>query len=268
MNMKDVALKLSEMGDVVSRSEIANAFRISGNALNRRIWKLKNMGLITDSGKRGVYFINFHLLNKFLIHPYALANLVVKPSAVAYWSALDYHGWSNRSPGIVYVETPVHRNYTNTKKIGGLTVAMLAGFYFKPVTIKKEKFFGFVEAKIHGRNVLITDREKTILDCVEKPKYAGTVEELFDALRNAEFDENKLLSYVLRFNNKTLIKRLGFISEILGWGIEKDLLRMLTRKDRRTYPLLYPSGPNVGKFNYKWGLRINISPGFWRETKW
>ncbi len=61
---------------------------------------------------------------------------------------------------------------------------------------------------------------------------------------------------------------MGYVSEKYGWNIENKLLNLLSEKDRRSFPLFDPNGPNTGKFDYKWALRINVPEDYWWETKW
>jgi len=268
MNMINVVLRIGELDGIVTKGEIIKALNLNKDNAYYYLRKLKELGILIDAGKRGVFIVNMHGSGNLNVHPYTMIDFVASPSAVAYWSALDYYGWSNRSPNIVYIQTPARNAYHNVVNYGNMKVVKISNFYFKPVNVKPEKFFGFTEAMINGKKVLITDMEKTLIDCLDKPKYAGTMEELFDALENAEFDKEKLIGYLRKFNNKAVIKRLGFVSELFGWDMENVLFAMLSRKDRRSYSLLDPNGPNTGEFNYKWGLRINVPDSYWRDTKW
>jgi len=56
------------------------------------------------------------------------------------------------------------------------------------VTVKPSKFFGPSIIKTGQRNVHITDPEKTIVDCLDKPKYCGGIIEVMKDLKNAKFD--------------------------------------------------------------------------------
>ncbi len=56
--------------------------------------------------------------------------------------------------------------------------------------------------------------------------------------------------------SRAVLKRLGFLSERLGLGIEKEI--RLSERDRKSFALLDPSMPPEGRFNYRWGLRINV----------
>ncbi len=46
-----------------------------------------------------------------------------------------------------------------------------------------------------------------------------------------------------------LLKRLGFLSERLGLGIEEEI--KLSEKDRKSFALLDPSMPIGGSFSYQ-----------------
>lgn len=302
MKTTEVAKKLGEAGPIFTIDEATACLNMNKSKVEYYIRSLIKKGIITRAGKRGTYIfidktipysarlfgmilsslyasnkkLNYDMLKKIVdeaigfstVDPFVLADVIVKPSAIAYFSAVDYYGWCIRPPNIIFIQTPVHRAYKNTVKWADWNVVKIGGYYFKPVTVKKDKFFGFEEVEIGGKKVLITDREKTIIDCLDKPRYAGTMEEILDFLRRAEFDPDKLVDYLRRFNNKAVIKRAGYISERFGWGIENKIFSLLTPKDRRSFSLFDPTRSNTGEFNYKWGLRINVPEDFWWETKW
>jgi len=65
--------------------------------------------------------------------------------------------------------------------------------------------------------------------------------------------------------NKAILKRLGYISEQLGLGLEEKI--QLSDKDRKNFSLLDPTMPARGKFNYKWGLLGNVPEDYWEELE-
>lgn len=71
---------------------------------------------------------------------------------------------------------------------------------------------------------MVTDREKTIIDGLDLPQYAGGIGEIAKALSTAwtQLDESKLRKYAVKIGNSAVAKRLGFLMETLKLGdIEK-----------------------------------------------
>lgn len=67
-----------------------------------------------------------------------------------------------------------------------------------------------------NEKIPISDQERTILDTVNKPKYAGGWTESITCLQNLEqINWNNLLSHIKRFENKLLARRIGYILDNL-----------------------------------------------------
>ena len=66
--------------------------------------------------------------------------------------------------------------------------------------------------------MLCSDLEKTIIDCLFKPDYAGGIVEVAKAIYTSK-DKIKydiLLEYAKKFDSQAVIKRLGFFLEMLN----------------------------------------------------
>jgi len=87
------------------------------------------------------------------------------------WSALNYHGLSDQIPSSVFVCT--------TKAKRPLNV-LNSKFVF--VQLSKEKFIGIEKVNIEGREVNLSDKNKTVVDCLDHPEHAGGIDEIAKAL--------------------------------------------------------------------------------------
>lgn len=182
------------------------------------------------------------------LHEYVIAMQLVTPAAIAYWSALNHHGMTEQLPRLIYVETnhPVHRPLREA-----------LGFSFKIVSVRPAKFFGIAQDWAHEQPFQVTDREKTVVDGLDLPQYAGGVGEIAKALLSSwsQLDEAKLRDYAGRIGNSAAAKRLGFLMETLGLGNSEVL--------RKEVPLapgfspLDPTLPRRGRYNRRWGLLVN-----------
>lgn len=62
----------------------------------------------------------------------------------------------------------------------------------------------------------MTDVEKTIIDCFDLPQYSGGYAELIRAFNHANLNSEKMITYCKAINNIAIIKRMGYLSELLN----------------------------------------------------
>ena len=103
--------------------------------------------------------------------PLVIAPYLILPAAVAYWSALHYWQMTEQIPRITYVQSTKRK----------LPVEVL-GMRFQFVTIKEARFFGVLERMLNGKKFFVTDREKTLVDCANRPDLSGGIMQLAQAL--------------------------------------------------------------------------------------
>jgi predicted transcriptional regulator of viral defense system len=182
------------------------------------------------------------------LHEFLVAMELVSPAAIAYWSALNHHGMTEQLPRTVFVATN-HPVRHPPKEALGIT--------FKIISLRPSKFFGIVRDWIDERSFSITDKEKTIIDGLDLPKYIGGVGEIAKALTKEwnELDEGKLCDYAAKIGNSAVTKRLGFLMETLGVG-DPEALRKASSLAPGFSPL-DPTLPRQGKHNRRWSLLIN-----------
>lgn len=182
------------------------------------------------------------------LHEFIVAMELVSPATIAYWSALNHHGMTEQLPRTVFVATnhPVRR-----------PPGEALGVSYKIISLRPEKFFGIQKDWIDEMPFMVTDREKTIIDGLDLPQYAGGVGEIAKALSTVwpQLNEAKLRKYAVKIGNSAVAKRLGFLMETFGLGdIEK--LRKTVALAHGFSPL-DPTMPRSGKYNRRWGLLIN-----------
>ena len=256
MNTTEVLRRLSELGDVFTKKEAQEKLGITTRQLNYYLEALLKEGFLRRVAK-GIYTLSLEPGRASSPHEFVLGQLLVPSGAVAYWSALNYYGLTEQIPRTVFIQTPVKKGYRK--------LLIVDGKRFKVIVVSPEKFFGIRTIRLGRRKVRITDPEKTIVDCLDKPKYCGGIIEVLKALKNARLDYEKLLEYAERMKSRAVLKRLGFLSQRLGLGIEKEI--RLSEGDRKSFALLDPSMPPEGRFNYRWGLRINVPDDYWEEVE-
>ena len=147
-------------------------------------------------------------------NPIALAAAVTEPSYIGWWSAAAFHGFTTQKPMMVTVATERQRP---ARTIEDTEVRF--------IKIAARKFSGFKQYAIYGRSVAITDPEKTVIDCIDRPDLAGGPAELTRIVYNAmgEIDHDKLVTAALAMKSTALLQRLGFLTDLAGRKLPGEL---------------------------------------------
>jgi predicted transcriptional regulator of viral defense system len=185
---------------------------------------------------------------------YTLAGHLVDPSAIAYWSALDYWSLTEQVPRITYVQTTARKE--NRQPV-------ILGMRFRIVRVKPRKFFA-IRTESRGTSPLrVTDREKTLIDCLDRPELSGGVGEVAKAILEAAdlIDWRRLTEYLTRFGSGAVVKRLGFLVEALELadGADTDLLGEWQGLLSSGISKLDPSSPREPhRIATRWRIEVNL----------
>lgn len=171
--------------------------------------------------------------------------------AISYWSALNYYGYTEQIPRTVFISTP---------KRGASTSQELLNIPYRLIFLSPKKFFGVTTVWINNKPVQITDKEKTIVDCFDRPKFCGGIIEAAKGLSEGikdGVDLERLTSYADQIGSSAVFKRLGFLAEILKLPIEPWLTEW-QKHVSRSYSLLDPTQLKRGRYNAKWHVIVNV----------
>ncbi len=228
---------------VFTIGEAAEITGLDRNTLKVLLSRLEKRGWV-ERIEKGKYIIIPLGAEKgeYTLHEFIIGSLLVKPSAIAYWSALHYHGFTEQIPSTVFVQTTARKKKQDLR---------IFGVRYKIIRIKPEKYFGVEKIWIEEFQVPITDREKTVIDCLDKPRYCGGIIEVAKAFRE-ELEGEKLREYALRMNNSAVIRRLGYLCDYFGVNID------LPKPKTRNYILLDPTMPREGNVEGKWRIIANV----------
>jgi len=130
---------------------------------------------------------------------------------------------------------------------------------FQFIYHNEKHFFGAKKIWIDSFNkVLCSDLEKTLVDCLFKPDYAGGIVEVAKAMyiSKNKINFNILLDYTKKFDSQAVIKRLGFLLELL------DITTLITEElqtlKTTSYVVLDTELPKIGKRNSRWSIQQNL----------
>jgi len=185
---------------------------------------------------------------------HVIAGHLVSPSMVAYWSALNHWNLTEQVPRITYVQTTARKENRRPTVLG---------MKFRIVRVKPEKFFGGHRYYAGDSPVQVTDREKTIVDCLDRPDLSGGVGEVARALDagDGELDWTRLTAYLCQFGSGAVVKRLGFLSESLDLSHppEPQLLDQWTQLLTAGISKLDPSSPREPhRIVTRWRVEVNL----------
>ena len=184
---------------------------------------------------------------KYTLHEFVIGSVLVDPSAIAYWTALHHHGLTEQIPNVVFIQTISRKKKTEFN---------LFNVRYRVVRVVKRKFFGLEPLWVEGLKVYVTDKEKTIIDCLDKPQLCGGIVEVYKALREESLDEDKLVKYLKRFDSGAVAKRLLYLSEIAG--LEFKIPRRLIKQG---IVVLDPTAPKEGRVDNRYKLLLNVELG-------
>jgi predicted transcriptional regulator of viral defense system len=130
---------------------------------------------------------------------------------------------------------------------------------FQFIYHNENHFFGFKKMWIDSFNkVLCSDLEKTFIDCLFKPDYAGGIVEIARAIYSSrnKIKFEKLLEYAEKFQSQAVIKRLGYTLEALE--IQTEIIEQLQKQKTSSYVLLDTELPKAGKMVSRWSIQQNL----------
>lgn len=90
----------------------------------------------------------------------------------------------------------------------------------------------------HFHKIQCSDLEKTIVDCLFNPDYAGGIVEIAKAIYQSKdkIKYDTVLDYVVRFKSQAVLKRLGFLLETLN--IQTDMIEKFHALRKASYMVL------------------------------
>jgi predicted transcriptional regulator of viral defense system len=130
---------------------------------------------------------------------------------------------------------------------------------FQFIYHNEKHFFGAKKMWIDSfHKVLCSDLEKTFIDCLFKPNYAGGIVEIARAIyiSKDKIKYDRLLNYAKRFGSQAVIKRLGFLLELLE--MQTNIIDEFLELKTASYIALDTELPKKGTYNKRWSVLQNL----------
>jgi len=185
-----------------------------------------------------------------------LAKWVREPYYVAFRSALEIRDWLDHPVrGRIWIAVPASRHVPSTVR-DKVTWVVLRPDRFQ---WGRERYW------VSNQTIWVSDRERTILDCLHLPRHAGGVIEVAAVLVRAwtSLDRQQLAEHTDRLGIEAVRRRLGFLLESLELPGAPDLAMQLYEhrsRVRRSPTLLDPGLPVEGQIDGRWDVRVNLDP--------
>jgi len=245
--------QMAEMGKNIFTLKDITEFDIPYRNAKLIASRLIRKGWLTPLS-RGTYLIvplEAGVEGRYSEHEFVIASHLIEPYYIGYWSALQYHGLTEQVPVTVFVVTTRH-------VIDRSRVILDSRYRF--VTVAEKKFFGFGRVLVANSAVNVSDKTKTIADCLDHPEYCGGISEAAKALWVARdvVSVDGIVDYGFRMGNSAILKRLGYLAELLGVEMPENVLDRVRGKIRKGYSLLDPLGKKEGRHSTRWGLIVNV----------
>lgn len=251
---------LLKRGVVIARAEdLSSVLDVSFSWAKNILSKLARHGAAQRVG-RGKYVVIpadvMYGRKSYVADPLVLVSELMKGTEyyVAYYSAAHVHGLVEQMP---FRTTVAVLKQMRPIGIGNVSVSF--------VNLKKSRFFGHEEIKYSDATLNVSDLEKTVVDCVDRPELCGGIQEVVRTLANVfetgHVNWQRLVSYVRKFQSHAVAQRLGFIIDFLE---ERRKIRVepepLDDLQSLTGSKIYPldiRAPRKGKISGKWKVINN-----------
>lgn len=196
---------------------------------------------------------------RFIPDRFLVAAALREDAVLAYHSALELLGYAHSTYRDTYYFTGRRRK---DLVLGGGKVRAL--LHPKPLRDKGEEGYGVETRERLGVKLKLAGPERTLVDCLASPRYAGGLEEVFQSAGGIPMlDLERLWGYLERLGQRRLFAILGFFLE----GAAQRLFVPPEFLDRLTKKL--PSSPTYldrrkrgGRLQPRWNL---VVPARWGE---
>lgn len=248
----------------VDRAEIIELLGVKAKAADKVIASLRRKGWL-ERASWGEYLVippdeGPDALGESNL--FALASRIADPYYIGYGSAAAHYGLTTQHRRTVILVTPAH---LRARRVGEGRVTI--------VNPKPHKFFGFGPVDVLDFKVMMSDREKTAIDCIDRPVLAGGVGEsaLILAAASRRFDWPKAVEYLEKINSTALVRRFGWVMDHAKADMIADIRERLLRlaaRGSQTWMGPNPTTKVRGAIGYDktWRLLVNVPREELRES--
>jgi predicted transcriptional regulator of viral defense system len=247
-------VELNERGHTTfSLRDVEQITGLRGSSARTLIHKAERRGLITRL-RSGLYtLVPFELgrATEYVGDPYVIAREMCEGRSyfLSHATAMELHRMVTQPQFTIYVSSTLR---TPPRSVHG--------HEYRFLTLKPADFFGLTQVWVtKQQSVTVSDKERTLLDALRQPQYAGGIPEVAKALWISRdgVKIQRLLDYAQHFSSGALRRRLGFLLELYQMASAAQL-EPLRSNLTSTYDRLDPTLPKSGSFHSRWRLQLNV----------
>ena len=251
-----IVLDMTARGaQAVNRAEIIEMLGADARAADRTIASLRRKGWLERASWGRYLLVPPEMGPDALGHDnvLALADRIASPYYFGYATAARHYGFTTQHRFTVELATPARvRN------------RRLLDTDIRIVNLSARKFFGFRPVDAFGYTVTMSDREKTVIDCIDRLRLAGGAGEAAVILARGcrRLDWEKAAGYLDRIGSKALTRRFGWLADHAGAAMPDDVrarLREMALGGGRS--VFGPQAPRPDAIGYRrdWRLVVHVS---------
>jgi len=185
--------------------------------------------------------------------PFRVGSVLADPYYFGFATAAELHGLLPQASRVYYVVTPRR-----------LSPRSFGGSRFQPVHVAEDRFFGTQGLERRGHALVVSDPERTLLDCIERPDFAGGLGGVAQILGHLKprLDWHRRRRHLARWGNQSLRRRVGYLVEHVRPSARppRTWTRWVRASAREPYAPLGPPGRygRRGRHDARWRLVINV----------
>jgi predicted transcriptional regulator of viral defense system len=138
------------------------------------------------------------------LDPLRIGSHLAAPYYFGYGTAAELHGLLQQPGRVYYVVTPrrVAARSVGTSRI-------------QPIRTSRERMFGRASLTRRGNRITVSDLERTLVDCLDRPDLSGGMSGVAHAfaLAKPRLNWDRLSRYLRRMESRSLQLRLGYLTE-------------------------------------------------------
>jgi predicted transcriptional regulator of viral defense system len=184
--------------------------------------------------------------------PWVVAAATFSPVYIGGWTACEYWHFTDQLFRDIVAIT--------CRRVRSRVIA-IQGTRFRLKTIPLKNKFGTSPVWRGQNKVEVSDPSRTIVDILNDPTIGGGIRHIAEVLiayfESEHRSEEILLDYVKRFGNRTIYKRLGYLTETLRISAPRTI-HTCREKISAGLSMLDPSIHTPGKITKRWNLRVNV----------
>lgn len=185
--------------------------------------------------------------------PFLIASKLSDDAVIAFHSALDLLGFGHSLFNTYYYFSNLFHSKFSFRGNNFCSVINP-----RKLQHKSQQFFGTVKAERMGLKITVTGKERTLVDCLERPQYCGGFEEMYRSLEKIPYLQiDILLEYLELREQKKLSAITGFFLDQHrnDFLIEDSLLQQLER-NIPAKPVYWNRSRKGGIYVKRWNLIV------------